>query len=536
MRLFLSRIGLLVILAAAGCNGGGDQGDQGGRPDADADAGAGTDTGADTDTDTIGDGGDEGIDAGSYPCQVGVPQSVDVMQDTEMLIVTDSRLRAAFDVLAGWKRAKGVPTELVTTTWINQNVAGADGAERVRNYIRQLFDQKNLGYVLLGGDDDMVPCRVVHSKASVIIESYEEDFASDFYFSDLDGTWDDDGNGTFGELSDGLDMHPDVAVGRIPVSSAREAEYFIDRLLAYEQTDPGHVQDALFISEDTGILGFDSAVQLDPLADDVFPSRFAKRKLYWRYDQYPDAEENTYEAQVDALNAGLGFVTHYGHSSEFQLNSQMTASQVVRLSNAPHFPLYISCGCHAGNFIYDSADAAGENLFFYPGGGAIAYLGNTNYGLGPAGGTDFIRSFYEALFAGTLRLGDVLNQARDQFYSNENDLHTESKGTRWTQLVVVLFGDPEMPVRTETPGVLTMEYPTAVARGEQCLEVTVFSGGQPLPGARVALHRSDDFLYRQETDAAGRTTFRLDITRPGDILITATCPQTVPALGAIVVP
>jgi hypothetical protein len=81
-----------------------------------------------------------------------------------------------------------------------------------------------------------------------------------------------------------------------------------------------------------------------------------------------------------------------------------------------------------------------------------------------------------------------------------------------------------------------MEYPTAVARGEQCLEVTVFSGGQPLPGARVALHRSDDFLYRQETDAAGRTTFRLDITRPGDILITATCPQTVPALGAIVVP
>lgn len=523
----------------AGIGPDGDAGTDAGRdagadpgPDAGFDAGA--DTGADTGTDA---GADAGIDAGAdiddLPCDPGVAASVDILGRTEMLIVTGDALADAFEDLAAWKRAKGVPCQVVTTSWIDANVAGVDAAERVREHIRAVWSAGGLGYVLLGGDTDVVPCRLVHSRA---LFSYDDEFASDFYFSDLDGTFDANGNFTYGELTDDVEMHPDVSVARAPVSSAAEATLFVDRVLAYEQTDSGHVLDALFISEDTGFLGFDSALQLNPLASDTFPSRFDKQKLYWKHESYPDAEPNSLEAQVDALDAGKNFVTHYGHASEYSLNTVMSDDDVDALTNAPDFPVYVSCGCFAGNFAYASMDAAGERLLTNPNGGAVAYLGNTNIGLGPGGGTALIKAFYEALFVGIDRLGDALFDARNNFYSNEGNLHSETLGIRWTQFVVVLFGDPEMPVRTMQPAALAVFHPPAVGRGEQCLPVEATIDGAPAAGITLALHRPGDFLYRQETDSQGRTVFRFTPGAPGDILVTATAPQSLPAQGLISVP
>lgn len=513
-----------------------------GDPDTDAGTDPGVDGGRDAGTDAAADPGvDAGTDAGhdtgadidDWSCDPGVPVSVDILDETEMLIVTGEALAGAFEDLAAWKRAKGVPCQVVTTSWIETNVAGVDAAERLREHIRSLWSAGELGYVLLGGDADVVPCRLVQSNA---LFSYHAEFASDFYFSDLDGTFDANGNFTYGETSDDVEMHPDVAVARAPVSTAAEAELFVDRVLAYEQTDSGHVLDALFISEDTGFLDFDSALQLNPVADDTFPPDFDKQKLYWKHESYPDAVPNSLGAQVDALDTGKGFVTHYGHSGESWLNTVMSDDDVDALTNAPDFPVYVSCGCFAGNFAYAQMDAAGERLFTNPKGGAVAYLGNTNTGLGPGGGTALIKAFYQALFAGIDRLGDALFDARNNFYSDEGNLHNETLGIRWTQFVVVLFGDPEMPVRTMAPAALTVSHPTAIGRGEQCLPIQASIDGMPAAGITLALYRPGAFLYRQETDGRGRTVFRFTPGAAGDILVTATAPQSIPAQGVISVP
>ncbi len=478
-------------------------------------------------------GGDPvGPDIDNLPCDPSVPLSVDVLDQTEMLIVTGPSLAPAFEALADWKRAKGVPCEVVTTDLIDQNMAGVDGAERVREYIRSLHANGDLAYVLLGGDAEVVPYRNLHTQA---LFTYDAEFASDFYFSDLDGTFDANGNGTYGEIDDDVEMHPDVSVARLPVSTPAETARIIDRLLAYEQTDSGHATDALFISEDSGFMGFDSAIQLDPLANNTFPAGYAKQKLYWKHESYPDAEPNSLQAQLDAIDAGKNFVTHYGHSSEHSLNMEMSGMDVDELTNAPVFPVYVSCGCLAGDFAFDT-DCAGERLLTNPNGGAVAYLGNTNIGLGPTGGTALIKSFYEALFAGNDRLGDALSVARNSFYTSETSLHNETTGIRWTQFVVVLFGDPEMPVRTAVPEQLTLEHPGVLGRGEQCLEVRASLDGQPLAGIQVAIFRPGKFLYRQETDAAGTTVFRFTPQTPGQIMVTATLAQSLPALSTITVP
>ncbi|HUU02281.1 MAG TPA: C25 family cysteine peptidase [Myxococcota bacterium] len=532
----------LFILAS--CNGTGEYADSG-YEEQDGVADAGLDAGADQAGDQGSDPGDEanadqGSDLGADPggdfnqaCEQGIPSSVDIIDASEMLIVTNDVLRPAFEVLADWKRAKGVPTSVVTTAWIDANSSGRDAAERLRGYIHDMVFGSGVRYVLLGGDAEVVPVRRVHARA---LMSYDDIFVSDFYFSDLDGNWDANGDDVFGEPADDLDMHPDVALGRVPASTPADAETFVNRVLAYEQTDPGCARDALFISEDTGFLNFDAAVQLNPLADDVFPADFRKQKLYWKYEGYPGAEPNTKDAQIEALEAGRAFVTHYGHASEQDLNLEMTAGDVSSLSNSPHFPIYISCGCQAGNFAYASSDSAGERLLTNPGGGAVAYLGNTNFGLGPGGGTALIESFYRGIFEQGLDLGSALDYAREHFYTNESSLQNELLGIRWTQLVVVLLGDPEMPVYTTDPGRLSLEAPAAIGRDEQCVAVTVLLAGQPIPGARVTLYRNGEFLYRQESDAQGRTVFRFTPQNRGQILLTATLVNAVPALGNIAVP
>lgn len=462
-------------------------------------------------------------------CDPGVPPSLDTRDQVRMLIVTNDALLDAFQDLADWKGAKGVPTEVVATSWIAANVEGSDLAAKIRRYIRDR-QATGLAYVLLGGDAEVVPPRLVHTRA---LFQYDDTFASDFYYSDLDGSWDGNGNGTFGELADGCEMHPDIAVGRVPASTVTDVETFTDRLLLYEQQDTGDTQKALFISEDTGFLNFDSALQLNPLADNVFPAAFEKQKLYWKPQGYPGATENTLAAQVAALAAGKGLVTHYGHASEYDLNMEMDWRDVDALANSPHFPVYVTCGCQAGNFAFGPQDAAGERLLTNPRGGAVAYLGNANLGLGPGGGTALVEAFYRALFGGTTRLGDALNTARNTFYSQESSLQSEVLGIRWTQFVVTLLGDPEMEVRTQPPARLEVLHETRMPQGEQCLQVEVRRGGVPLAGARVTLYRRGAFLFSQSAGTDGKTVFRIVPGGPGSFQVTATHPQSLPALSSV---
>ena len=49
---------------------------------------------------------------------------------------------------------------------------------------------------------------------------------TDLYYGGLDGTWDSDGDGIYGEADEDtdVDLMPEVFVGRIPVQTASQAE------------------------------------------------------------------------------------------------------------------------------------------------------------------------------------------------------------------------------------------------------------------------------------------------------------------------
>ncbi len=93
--------------------------------------------------------------------------------------------------------------------------------------------------MVLGGDNTIMPDRDCY----VISGTYTNStIPTDLYYAGLDSTWDEDGDGVYGEADtaagDEGDLAYDVLVGRIPVRTAAHADAYINKLIAYDIPPP----------------------------------------------------------------------------------------------------------------------------------------------------------------------------------------------------------------------------------------------------------------------------------------------------------
>ena len=78
----------------------------------------------------------------------------------------------------------------------------------------------------------------------------EDAIACDLYYADLDGSWNADGDGIFGEIDDDVDLYPDVFVGRASATLTSHVEAFVSKILSYERDpEPGYHLDMLMAGE-----------------------------------------------------------------------------------------------------------------------------------------------------------------------------------------------------------------------------------------------------------------------------------------------
>ena len=134
----------------------------------------------------------------------------------DYVIVTSATYDSIFRRLAEWKTQKGIRTVTRDIAWILGAFPGRDDAEKLRSYLQALPDS-GVEYVLLGGDVSVVPFRKAFAMISEgNLHEREDSLPCDLYFADLDGDWDADGDGVFGEVADSVDLYPDLVVGRAP--------------------------------------------------------------------------------------------------------------------------------------------------------------------------------------------------------------------------------------------------------------------------------------------------------------------------------
>ncbi|HUU44423.1 MAG TPA: C25 family cysteine peptidase, partial [Acidobacteriota bacterium] len=468
------------------------------------------------------------------------PQTAQAGEVYEYVIITSSALESAFTPLAAWKTQKGVPAKIVTTQQIYAEYTGADNAEQIRNFIQTAYADWGTVWVLLGGDTPIVPQRVAWAMDCEYGSTDHNYIPADLYYSDLDGDWDANGNGVYGEVDDNVDLYPDVFVGRACCDNLSEAEAWVSKLLVYEQAPPTDYQlNMAFFAEILWSSPYtDSSVPKNVIDSLCVPPRYDPiTKLY---ESLGNESQTTV---VQALNDGQSIVNHNGHcwidlmgvGSGYLSNPDMDG-----LTNgARQTSVLFSIGCWPAAFDYD---CLAEHFITNPTGGGVAFIGNSRYGWGSPGNPEYgysdryDRQFFAALLVDSLyQLGSALAKAKTYYVPHTRDENVY----RWCQYEVNLLGDPEMPVWTDTPGQLTVQHPDTVPLGEGDYLITVTDAGtgQPVAGAMVCLRRKGDAYERGLTGPDGTILMTVAPSSGGlpALEITASAHNFLPVQDSIVV-
>ncbi len=455
----------------------------------------------------------------------------DLLGGATLVILAHEDLLEALEPLATWKNARGLPTRLVPLNEALTAGAGADQPARIRSWLRSMRDTAGTRYVLLAGDTNLLPVRVVNQEMYNEAEDFyiHDDLATDLYYADLDGDWDGDGDGVLAELEDGLDLLPDLAVGRVPARTATEAKRWVDKVLAYEREPAADYQHkALLLGEWAGEIGgipFCSTTALDGVIAPLLPDHVEVTKLYDPQCPMPGgALPTSPEAQIEHMNAGQGWVMNFGHGWLESL-CQIGLSDMDALTAGARPSIYLTTECNSCEFDYPTLPHVACEAYVLAEGGGVAYVGNTEFGVGAPWLMNWYRDLIMRMYAlPGAALGDLMMETTRTF-ADPAGAQEPLSDLRWTYLVLILMGDPSLAVYTDRPTALTV----APQAGADALTVTVTAEGAPVPGATVALFAEDRFLFVEAADPDGGATFTWTHgPPPPPIAITVTAPNHLP--------
>jgi hypothetical protein len=447
----------------------------------------------------------------------------------EYLIITNDQLASSFQPLADWKTQKGVPAVIRTTSWISLVYSGRDLQEKIRNYLKIAYQDSGLVWVLLGGDTQIIPCRF----AKIELESYPEDIPSDLYYSDLDGSWDYDGDSFYGEPEDSLDIFPDVFIGRAPATTVQQAQRFVNKVLTYSKAPTlGYQRKGLFFAE------FMDARTDEGIAKDMIIDRYLPENFDLVIRLYESLGNLNSSAVISNLNQGFNIANHCGHANYSLLSTSpdyLYSSSFDNLSNSPKFTgILYSIGCWPAAIDYD---CIAEHFVNSANGGGF-FIGNSRYGwFTPSfpgyGSSDlFDQEFFSEVFLklkpqlGVALAGSKLRYAADAHRVNDY---------RWVCFELTLLGDPEMALWTDQPTNLMVNYPDTIPVGESEFLVSVMDDTQPVKDALVCVSKGAEVYERGMTGVDGQVRLRILPTSAGTLSITVTADNFLPYQGSAVV-
>jgi hypothetical protein len=375
--------------------------------------------------------------------------------DWEYLVVTSSAMLVDFQTLADHRAlADGLTTHVADIATVLAAYPGRDDAEKLRAFVSDGYQNHGTRYLVLGGDSDIIPVRGCYGRGEVSI--VDNNIPTDFYYGALDGDWNADGDGIWGEPEDGVDLLAEVAVGRISAGNATEAARQVAKIIAYESwtAAPFHT---LLLGEQADSVPTWGGDMLDYLYLQM--GGIPRDTLYDR-DGYWSSTTliNTY------LNTGtMNTVNHMGHANTTSV-MKMGPSDASGLSNPNPFFIY-SQGCYSGAF--DDGDCMAEYFTVKGSGGCHAVIMNSRYGWYAPGsvlGTSnlFQREFLEAVYEeGTTRLGDANNHSKHELAG----LSVDYGSVRWTHFDATLFGDPATPVHWQCTPSAVRVVPESITQG-----------------------------------------------------------------------
>jgi len=368
----------------------------------------------------------------------------------DLLIITTPSLAASFQPLKDYHDTTGILTEIHTTDYI-----GSNNPDEIRSHIKLVFLTDGIKYVLIGGDDELLPSKDMY------VVSYpggytETSMPTDLYFGCLDGPFNNDGDSQWGEPNDGegggdVDLIAEVFIGRACASNVTEANRFVTKHLSYVSRTDDRIDDILLAGEHLGFGGVSeyAANSLEELIGASgengyytigFPEgKYTFDELYdrdWSGNNWPASE------LANRINNGLHILNHFGHGSTGYAMKYTSSGIMSAFTNTELFFLY-SQACYSGRF--DGTDGYGEYMTIKSDHAAFALVMNARYGWGVHESTDgasqrFNRQFWDAVYNPTEaknRIGWANHKSKE-----DNLYRVNESCMRWCYYETNLMGDP----------------------------------------------------------------------------------------------
>ena len=419
----------------------------------------------------------------------------------DLLIITPKKFYNQLQPLVCHKNKMGLSTKLVTLDEVYvQGYWGYDEPEKIKYFIRSALDEWGIKYVLLiGGKKGQtnqwhMPVRYVNMG-----NDWESHYLSDLYFADIydsEGnfsSWDSDEDGIYGEWFNGdqpedthIDLHPDVAVGRLACRNKLEVRIMVNKIIAYETTTFGkeRFNELIAIAGDTypeykdpKWVGYEGEYYADRAIENM--TGFNSTKLYTS-----NGTLTHWRDIVKALNKGCGFVYFVGHGSPMIWTNHLPNNetrikgfgifQMPLLRNRKMLPVCVVSGCHNSQFdvsIFKFFNATARSHGEYApecwswhmtrkiGGGSIATIGCTALGFTKEdkvsfkGGINEIEvAFFKQYGQNEIDiLGDAWTAAVDWYLDTYPvDWNTPLSNDSWIDVQVpqswVILGDPSLKI------------------------------------------------------------------------------------------
>ncbi len=454
----------------------------------------------------------------------------------DCVIITPDVLADVYQPLADYQTRTGMATVVRALSVIRgADARSNDLPQAIRSFLKSAHQAWGTRWAILAADHDSIPLRFIR-----VTFGATTDIPTDAYYADLDGSWDANGNGVYGEVADSLDMNPDLAVGRLPASSRAEAQTLVRKTLRYatnpllapiakhltlaEVLEPPNWQPGQVIQSDAAPQGESLLVRT--------PGCVSMDRLYENYTRYPGSQPLGRASALAALGRGYAVVNDIGHGARDQLSA---GSDLLRLTdfdplaNGDSLYLFIASTCASAAVDYD---CVAEHIVRDPAGGAFAYLGATRDAW-PGISDRLNKSYYDQFFAPGARatLGEVSEDVRATLLPAA---HVEGF-ERWGYFEAILLGAPTIPVWRCPPETLVVTHPSSLPLSAGTFTISVTRGGAPLESAIVVAWKAGEDYRAVLTDAAGQAVVPFHPATTGGFSLAITAPGAVPRLDSLLV-
>jgi len=311
-------------------------------------------------------------------------------QEYSYVIITADEFSNTLTSFENYKNNRGITTKKVTLTEIYSSTffpaEGRDDAEMIKYFVKNAIEQWGTLYVLLVGGSSEFPTRETHIYVDYN-EGDDEVFISDLYFADIYNenmefvSWDSNENDVFGEyewgpseLTDEVDIYPDVYLGRLAVLDSSELQGILNKITTYE-TGESWTKDWF---SNIVVIGGDT---IPSDSSNVNEGEFVNQAILDVMDEFlPNAiwDSNNrlgglvvtgVENIENGLNDGCGFLDWAGHGATYVWTTyphngtrqslptptgRYTNNQILDLENQDKLPIVVTGACSVGKFNQDS--------------------------------------------------------------------------------------------------------------------------------------------------------------------------------------